>query len=448
MTEAIAGRPFWQLVFDKDGDIVDERQAGALAEGIRAAGITDLVMFSHGWNNGRTVAIELYRRWFTLLAEQLAAERTVGFVGVFWPSQLWRDEPIPDVQPSSARTDGGGAASTARAGRPPAGPPTLDPGVLLDLKSMFDAGSEQLDAIADLLTEPAGRETLDELLVELRAFDAATADGTGGDLPDSGSFGMLEPGRDAEEIFGTFARGLAATGIAFDSVAGAGQAGLGDVATRTLNGAKELLRQLSYWKMKNRAGVVGRKGLGPAVTKLAADHPDLRVHLVGHSFGGRLVANALDGITDETPSPIRSITLLQAAFSRFAFTEKLPFANGGGALAGRLARLDGPLAVCFSSHDSALGTLYPLASLAARDAAAAGDDRLARYRAMGAVGAYLADTLPVGAVDATYPFRQHGILNIDASDIVSEGDPPSGAHSDIFKPELARVVATAARLTA
>ena len=41
MTEAIAGRPFWQLVFDKDGDIVDERQAGALAEGIRAAGITD-----------------------------------------------------------------------------------------------------------------------------------------------------------------------------------------------------------------------------------------------------------------------------------------------------------------------------------------------------------------------------------------------------------------------
>src|SRR5918998_6173452 len=54
------------------------------------------------------------------------------------------------------------------------------------------------------------------------------------------------------------------------------------------------------------------------------------------------------------PSPVKAVTLLQGAFSHFAFAQPLPLdANRNGALAGMLDRIDGPLTACFSSHDSA-----------------------------------------------------------------------------------------------
>jgi hypothetical protein len=55
--------------------------------------------------------------------------------------------------------------------------------------------------------------------------------------------------------------------------------------------------------MKNWAGVVGQKGLGPAINRLADEVPNL-VHLIGHSFGARLVSYALAGLDNSDPSPI------------------------------------------------------------------------------------------------------------------------------------------------
>lgn len=81
------------------------------------------MLFSHGWNNDEAAAQSLYARWFDLLADQLDPERKVGFVGIRWPSQLWRDEPIPNFDDAQA-ADGGGAAALGsgrvpRPGRPP-----------------------------------------------------------------------------------------------------------------------------------------------------------------------------------------------------------------------------------------------------------------------------------------------------------------------------------------
>ena len=103
---------------------------------------------------------------------------------------------------------------------------------------------------------------------------------------------------------------------------------MGDLAAKVWHGAKEALRQLTYWQMKNRAGVVGSRGLGPAIARLADAFPDLRFHLIGHSFGARLVSFALAGLPDAGPSPVKSVTLLQGAYSRFAFTDPLPFRRG------------------------------------------------------------------------------------------------------------------------
>lgn len=198
--------------------------------------------------------------------------------------------------------------------------------------------------------------------------------------------------------------------------------------------------------MKNRAGVIGKDGLGPVIGQLARGFPTLGVQLVGHSFGARLVSFALAGLPDAQPTPVKAVTLLQGAYSRFAFTDRLPFRDGAGALAGRLNRVDGPLTVCYSSHDRALGTFYPLASAAAGDDSAGAQDPLARWRAMGSLGAFNVESQPLGPEHTAYPFKRGAILNLDASEVVCKDAGLSGAHSDIFHEQLSWVAAAAGGL--
>lgn len=44
------------------------------------------------------------------------------------------------------------------------------------------------------------------------------------------------------------------------------------------------------------------------------------------------------------------------------------------------------------------------------------------------------------------PLPVSGCVNVDAAAVVRRGGPPSGAHSDIVHPELARVVLAAGRV--
>ncbi len=445
MSDDVAER-IWRLVFDAEGD-PDLAVLADLKSLIGAAELTDLVIFSHGWNNDEAAAKSLYDRWFGLLAPQLDPARSVGFVGLRWPSQLWRDEPIPDFS-APAVPDAVGTAALGEEVAVPAGPVTIDPAQLADLKDMFPSAKDELDAIAGLLAAPPADERLPELLDALRAFSAAAQTGFSdgeGDAPDAGP-GMVAADQDPEKLFTTFADQLSDAGVQFGDDGGGGAAGLGDIAGRLWQGAKEALRQLSYWKMKNRAGVVGRNGLGPVIDQLHAEFPALRIHLVGHSFGARVVSYAIAGMSEVQPSPVKAITLLQGAYSRFTFTERLPFRKGSGELAGLLSRIDGPLTVCFSSHDRALGVFYPLASAAAGEDAAAAEDPLFRWRAMGSHGAYNSATQSLGDTGASYPFQSGQILNLDSSGVVVKDEGASGAHSDIFHEELCWVAAAAGKL--
>ena len=87
--------------------------------------------------------------------------------------------------------------------------------------------------------------------------------------------------------------------------------------------------------MKRRAGTVGELGLGPLLGQLARSSPEVRVHLVGHSLGARLVSFALRGLPDGVRT-VKSVTLLQGAFSHYAFASRLPHARtaAGPATAG------------------------------------------------------------------------------------------------------------------
>ncbi len=96
----------------------------------------------------------------------------------------------------------------------------------------------------------------------------------------------------------------------------------------------------------------GREHLGPLWRKLASAP---RLHLVGHSFGAKLLTSAVLG-----GACSQSLTLLLAAFSAFAFAGDVPGYRRPGFYHRVLTerRVDGPVVVLRSERDTALGALY------------------------------------------------------------------------------------------
>jgi hypothetical protein len=415
----------WEVGFDEHGR-ANQDEVGKLLGELPGRDLTDLFVFAHGWNNDRRQARRLYDLYFGqvpgLLSRGGAQGVKAGWLGVVWPSKRWADEPEP-----TAATDGGGAAGL---GDGAGAPVPSDPLLVEDLKDVFEGDERRaaLDELARLLEErpedPAALARFQALMAELATEPDASPAGE-----DQGELALLED--DPEEVFGRFADAVPQTGEG-------GAAGIGDTFGRLWNGAKEALRQLTYFEMKKRAGVVGKEGLGPLLGRIHQADPDVRIHLIGHSFGARLVSFALAGLPDGD-SPVKSLYLLQGAFSHFAFADALPMDRSrGGALKGMAARVDGPLVASFTVHDTAVGKLYPLASLSSRDDAAGLEDRLYRWGGIGHDGAQAVDATVagLGPVGTGYPFQRGRFVNLDGNAIVNRGGPPAGAHSDIFHPEL------------
>lgn len=338
-------QPYWDLTFDADGD-ADAGQRDALLA--HAGERTDLVLFSHGWNNDLSTASALYDRFYGLFPALLsdAPGLRLGYAGVHWPSMRFTDEPIPDFPHTAA---GPGAD-------------------LATLKRVLPGHDATVDRIAELLARrPADPAALDEFAARVRTL-------TGCSLPRAAALAQDAGGTEAAALPALLTDDpgtvCAALGDAVAEVHGAEElfGGLDAIGGKVWSGARELLRQATYFAMKGRAGTVGRAGLGPLIGLLAARAPGTRVHLVGHSFGARLVSFALAGLPPEARN-VASVTLLQGAFSHSAYSPD-------GALHGLQSRVDGPVVACHSTHDQALGVFYPLASrLSGDDRSLLGDDR-------------------------------------------------------------------------
>lgn len=453
----IGGLPFWQVRFDAAGD-ADPAAVAALLTGVRACAVTDLVVFAHGWNNDGPMAATLYDGFLGLLAAQARRSGpwadSIGLLGVHWPARRWPDEPVPNFPPGDPLTNhlpAGAATVTRRADDGAPHPAGLDDATLRLLRSTFPAGAPALDRMAALLLTRPTPTLVRAFATELRGFALAVADGfddgeSGPAHPDTVPLpGMLAA--EPTDVYRRFLDELRRCRTPLAEPAPSGAAALADPLRGIWHGAKEALRQLTYWQMKNRAGVVGQVGLGPVLDRLPAVAPGVRVHLVGHSFGARLVSFAA-AHADVT---VRSVTLLQGALSRYAFAPRLPFAvDRRGALAGLAQRIDGPVVVCRSVNDAALAVFYPLASVAAGDDAAALPSLGRRWGALGYHGASAVDavSVPVAAAGdrAGYRLEPRRMVNIDVSAVVRRGGPPAGAHSDIVHPELSWLVLAAGGL--
>ncbi|MFJ6741963.1 serine-threonine protein kinase [Streptomyces sp. NPDC091279] len=441
---AMSVGPYWELTFDADGDVDGPERDRLLAEVTRRQ-VEDLIVFAHGWNNDRSGATQLYSSFFAPIPE-LAPRARVGYVGVIWPSMLFCDERVPDYAPSLAAP-------------PPADAPALDEETRHALLETFPGKAPLIERISRMLDQRVSGDgefaefgRLVRELVEVVPGGPQplfAADTLAEGVPQSAP--LLLTG-DTATLCGEFAQAL--TGL--DSLTGGPNSPV-PLESFTLpnpwDGALELLRQTTYYAMKRRAGTVGERGLGRVVGQLAVSAPGVRVHLVGHSFGGRLVSFALGGLPDGVRT-VKSVTLLQGAFSHYTFAARLPFdVRTGGVLQGQQKRIDGPLVSCHSRYDTALGALYPLASrMADQDDSLLGIDITAqlglKWGAMGHDGVQAVPGTKVldlaGALRG--PLPTSGCVNVDASAVVRRGGPPCGAHSDIVHPELARVVLAAGRI--
>ena len=238
----------------------------------------------------------------------------------------------------------------------------------------------------------------------------------------------------------TVAGGAASISMAGPGAATAAAAGLGETFSGILSAARNLLNYSTYYLMKERAGTVGRRGVNGVLRQLKAARPDLRIHLIGHSFGGRLVTATADGPAGQSTVGFDTLTLLQAAFSHNGFGAKFDGTRDGGFRAVITDRkIRGPILVTHSNRDRAVGIAYPLASrVSGQDAAALGDEN-DRFGGIGRNGAQHTPERVVGTlqpVTTPYTFAPGKVFNLNADSLIAE-------HSDICHDEVAFALLTA-----
>ena len=170
------------------------------------------------------------------------------------------------------------------------------------------------------------------------------------------------------------------------------------------------LRNASYYRMKSRAGDVGTLGLAPWLTLLLRQKPALRLHLAGHSFGARLVTAAVSTLP---PGAIQSLTLIQAAFSQFAFEPQGRFRNVVDP-----RRVTGPILITHTRRDHAVGFAYPIASRLAHQNASSLGDQSDPYGGLGRNGAAGAPMVSLTDLPQIRARIAAPVLNLEASAVI------------------------------
>jgi hypothetical protein len=423
----------FEVEFRKDGAIHDANAVSAVLDGL--AGLTDLVVIAHGWNNDKADAASLYDR-FIASAEQVAAsgvvngvqQRHVGVVRAYWPSKKFADS---DLIP------GGGAASVSEATS--ASQAAL--GRLLDelKRDPVRLGGSEVDATKRVHLEraqslvpalsssaDARREFVQSIRAVLNPDENHPEDG-------SAEFFTSDPEALFQSLSGQvkFVPGHSAGGATSMTAGGAANF-LTDAAEGTTAAARRIANYATYYQMKARAGTVGRTGVGLTLARIREKRPGLPLHLVGHSFGGRLVAAA--AATLEPGSTPVTMMLLQAAFSHNGFARKFDGRNDGAfrtVIDDR--RVSGPILITHTKNDSAVGVAYPLASRLAFDAAAALGDENDPYGGMGRNGAQRTQEATPGVLcdlDEPHDFTAGAIINLRADKFIKD-------HSDVAGHQVA-----------
>ncbi|HZB27655.1 MAG TPA: hypothetical protein VE282_03760 [Gemmatimonadales bacterium] len=345
--------PWYVIPFDKQGTSTAPKTRAHLLATLGVGGFTDVFLFSHGWNNDWSAATDRYRRFIDEFSAVRGKQPALPgayrplLIGVFWPSTAlvlpWEKPP-------------------AMAAAPPGTPAERDAEVGEGLEELNEIAPlippAQQDrfyelASAERLSEAEARE-LAEILAPLYAKGGDPEDGAEVPKPEE----LLEiwqtlpksptPADDEEDGHGFVGGG---GGAAAEPAA----AGLGFLDPR---GA---IRAFTVWQMKDRAGVVGTNGVGPLLRDVLAAADGAKIHLIGHSYGAKVVLSALTAQPLLSPNLIESVLLLEPAINGWAFAANVDGQGFAGGYRKTLGAIRQPVYTTFSRHDAPLTKFFHLA---------------------------------------------------------------------------------------
>jgi hypothetical protein len=441
----IKGIPYSEVVFDKNGS----RQNTPVIPN----GTSDLIVMSHGWNNTPAAAVDLYTKLFSNFADVTAgdhaiAARRIAIVGVIWPSKKFDD--LMTQLEGYGKTPGGAKSLTAA-----------------DQAQAEAAMLEAINRAAPIFDDPGD----DELIARLRALIPKLED----DSKSQEEFvtilrELIDPDnqhqdhRSSEDssdiffeaqpafIFKNASQSVPVTATQSDpdetqaeEAAPADQIGgekaLGRFHSKAANAVTNLMNLSTYFEMKQRAGTIGKNGVAPLIDELSGHV--LQVHLAGHSFGGRVVTAAA---ANSTTKKLRSMSLLQAAFSQNAFS-KVRQGFFRAVISDR--RVSGPILVTNTKKDLSVGLAYPAASRISGDTAAAFGGPDDPFGALGSNGAQRMEPGEVSnsatvlePVHFNYKWEPGRVHNLKDDRFIV--DPKGGdAHGFVFVPQVAWAISRA-----
>ncbi|MEJ7586634.1 MAG: hypothetical protein WKI04_03620 [Ferruginibacter sp.] len=434
-----SGFPYCEIQFTKEANVFDPQETERLKTVLKEQNITDLFILSHGWNNDMSEARQLYKRLVAKIADEakgLGGERKYAVAGILWPSKKFAEKEL---------IAGGGSASLL------AGAPNAESVMLLgqleNLHNFFDGDTaneilEDAKSTVPLLENDADAQIkfvnrLNDLINQAINKETSGIDGEpAANFSNAIQKDLLVKLSDDHSGEAVNTGGAAGLG-GIDHMGSA--AGIGDFFGGLFSGARNLLNYVTFFQMKERAGKVGSKGLNPVLKDIRAQIPAVKLHLIGHSFGARVVTAAVAGTDEKDTLSVNTLTLLQAAFSHYGFSEKYETSkNGFFRRVISQGKVSGPILITCTHNDTAVGLAYAIASRIGRQVAegvGAADD------IFGGMGGNGAQKTPEANNDFnlennTFDFKKGVIYNLNADACISD-------HSDICKAEVGKAILAA-----
>lgn len=419
--------PWYVIPFDRHGHLQAPHTRQLLLDNVANGGFTDVVIFSHGWNNDWETARDRYEHFiggFTRMRKEHRLAVRAGYrpllIGIIWPGTALV---MPWEQPPRFA-----------AGRPVEGPTTSESE---ERHMVEDIAAELPEAdrarFYELLDEPGG---LDETMALELATMLVDLGGKHDELPGappSAAAELVGAWREASKLFPTEVPAGPVDETAYGTIDGA----YGDIRAAGLLDhldPRKVVRLATVLQMKDRAGVVGGRGVAPLLGDLL-ETSEARVHLVGHSYGAKVVLSAVSRAS--LPRPVASALLLQPAVSRFCFAADAGSGHPGGFRVA-LARTHLPVMTTFSRRDAPLSRFF---HLAARRSSDVGEIQVAggansRYGALGGFGpgglaAGEVLELPMRPIGQSYDLgaRTEEVLALEAHDAIRGHGEISNGHT-------------------
>jgi hypothetical protein len=333
--------PWYLLPFDKIGVCEAPLTRDSLVQTMKTQNYTDVFIFSHGWNNDWDDANHLYEGWINGFIQlrrdkglELGREFHPLFIGIIWPSTalVLPSEQGPGFRSAASDDDAFVGQERAEVHSLAESVPDAERARFYQLTQRPQGtGLNEADALA-----------LAKILARLyKAPDKEAGEDPALPAPEDLLNAWKKVGEEPQKELGNFRVDLSK----FDP--------------------RWIVRVATVWQMKDRAGTVGQSGVGPLLDEILGATPPAgqfqpRVHLLGHSYGAKVVLSALCA-KPMKPRRVNSVLLLEPAISYLCFSPNAAGAGKPGGYVDAPNRCEQPILSTYSSCDAPLTKFFHLA---------------------------------------------------------------------------------------